>query len=307
MPGVSSGVTTSLACGVRIVGSPGLASRLYSSTEKGPDRELIAARNGGSVKNFIVGCLAIFLAATVLTLRAGSAQGPYDSQAAMSNNSSDPRDLSGFWALSIDSRQIPPAVLVPTVTKTAIEKREKADQKAIRWCNLLGMPYIMDPGRPIDIQLGKREMVVFAEVPASPRHIYLDRSAHIDPQIFDPTTNGDSIGHWEGNTLVVDTIGFHPDRGITAIPGGGFRTATTHLVEQYQLLENGALLSVKFTWSDPKVYKTPHSYEFHYYRMPANYEPPPGLPCNQYDDLRTQFLGFTPAAVRKPSDVPGAR
>lgn len=259
------------------------------------------------MKNLIAGCLATFLLVTVLALKTGSAQGPYGDQSAMRNTSSDPRDLSGFWALSIDSRQVPPSNLLPTVTKATLGKHEKADQKAIRWCNLLGMPYIMDPGVPIDIQLGKREMVIFAEVPASPRHIYFDRSTHIDPQIFDPTTNGDSIGHWDGNTLVVDTIGFHPERGVTAIPGGGFRTATTHLVEQYQLLENGALMSVKFTWTDPKVFKTPHSYEFHYYRMPSNYEPPPGLPCNQYDDLRTQFLGFTPAPARKASDVPGAR
>jgi hypothetical protein len=249
----------------------------------------------------------VVLAVTVVALKVGSAQGPFGEQPPMKSAPSDPHALSGFWALSIDSRLVRPAVLVPGVTKAAVEAHEKADQKAIRWCNLLGMPYIMDPGLPIDIQLGKREMVIFAEVPASPRHIYFDRPTHIDPQIFDPTTNGDSIGHWEGDTLVVDTIGFHPARGITAIPGGGFRTATTHLVEQYQLLENGALLSVKFTWTDPKMFKVPHSYEFHYYRMPSNYEPPPGPPCDQYDDLRTQFLGFTPAPVRKASDVPGAR
>lgn len=260
------------------------------------------------MKKIIVGSLAIVFAMAVLALGADSArQGPYDTTQSMGNKQFDPHDLSGFWDLSIDSRQVPPASLQAAVTKAAIEKHLKADEKAIRWCNLLGMPYIMDPGRPLDVQQGSREIVIFAEVPASPRHIYLDRSTHIDPQIFDPTTNGDSIGHWDGDTLVVDTIGFHPDRGITAIPGGGFRTADSHLVEQYQLLENGALLSVKFTWTDPKVYKTPHSYEFHYYRIAGQYEPPPGLACNAYDDLRTKYLGFTPPPPRAASNVPGAR
>jgi hypothetical protein len=169
------------------------------------------------------------------------------------------------------------------------------------------MPYIMDPGRPIDVQQGTREIVIFADVPASPRHIYLERTKHIDPEIFDPTTNGDSIGHWEGDTLVVDTIGFQPTRGITAIPGGGFRTADTHLVERYHMLENGALLSVQFTWTDPKVFKTAHTYEYHYYRMSGQYEPSAGIACSPYDDLRTKFLGFTPPPPTKASNVPGAR
>jgi hypothetical protein len=240
-----------------------------------------------------------------LSLKPGSArQDPGDQTR---TGQVDPHDLSGFWDLSIDSRQVPPASLTSAVTKAAIQQHEKADAKAIRWCNMLGTPYIMDPGRPIDIQQGTREIVIFAEVPASPRHIYLDRPKHINPEAFDPTTNGDSIGHWEGETFVVDTIGFHPTRGVTAIPGGGFRTADSHLVERYQLIENGALLSVKFTWTDPKVFRLPHTYEFHYYRMAAQYEPPAGDACNPYDDLRTQFLGDTPPRPVTASAVPGAR
>lgn len=260
------------------------------------------------MKNLLAASLTIVSAMTLLTVKTGSArQATVQGDRSMAGPPVDLHDISGFWDLSIDSRQVPPANLMPGVTKTLIEQHAKADQKAIRWCNLLGMPYIMDPGRPIDIQQGTREIVFFSEVPASPRHIYLDRSKHLDLATFDPTTNGDSIGHWEGDTLVVDTIGFHPARGITAIPGGGFRTADTHLVERYQLLENGALLSVKFTWTDRKIYKTPHSYEFHYYRVPGSYEPPPGLACNPYDDLRTKFLGFTPPPAREASPVPGAR
>jgi hypothetical protein len=253
--------------------------------------------------------IAVF-AVTVLALPSGSArQAGYGDQtpSPMGSSAVDPRNISGFWDLSVDSRQVPAANLTQAVTKAVIEQHEKADAKAIRWCNLLGMPYIMDPGRPVDIQVGTREIVIFAEVSASPRHIYLDRPKHIDPDIFDPTTVGDSIGHWEGDTLVVDTIGFHPTRGITAIPGGGFRTADSHLVERYQLLEGGALLSVQFTWTDPKVFRTPHTYEFHYYRMPAQYEPAAGDACNPYDDLRANFLGFPPAPAVAASAVPGAR
>ena len=89
---------------------------------------------------------------------------------------------------------------------------------------------------------------------------------------------------------MVDTAGFHGDRGITAIPGGGYRTETSHLVERYRLLQEGALLSVTFTWTDPTVFRTPHTYEYRYTRMPASYEPQPPSGCNPYDQNRTTFL-----------------
>jgi hypothetical protein len=90
---------------------------------------------------------------------------------------------------------------------------------------------------------------------------------------------------------VVDTVGFHGHHGITAIPGGGYRTEKTRLVERYALLKDGAILSVTFTWTDPTVFSTPHSYEYRYYRLPANYEPRQWLPCDPYDEQRAKFLG----------------
>src|SRR4030095_12625183 len=82
----------------------------------------------------------------------------------------------------------------------------------------------------------------------------------------------ESIARWEGDTLVVDTTGFEPTHGVTAIPGGGFRTATSHLIERYRLLKDGAQLSVTFTWTDPAVFAPPHTYEFRYQRVERGYE-----------------------------------
>jgi len=101
---------------------------------------------------------------------------------------------------------------------------------------------------------------------------------------------GDSRGRWEGDTLVVDTVGFHPERGVTAIPGGGYRTATSRLAERYRLVDGGGVLSVVFTWTDPSMFRTPHSYEFRYYRLPSNYEARTWLPCDPYNEIRAKFL-----------------
>ena len=203
-------------------------------------------------------------------------------------------DISGFWELSFDGRRVPAAMLTASVTPAVLSQQAQKDAHVVRWCNYLGMPALMDSSRPIDVRQGRREVVIQPEANATPRHIYLNRE-HVPADEFDPTTNGDSVGRWEGDTLVVTTRGFAADRGLTAIPGGGFRTAATRLTERYRLQENGSVLSVTFTWEDPAVFAKPHTYEFRYQRLPAQYSPRPPLACDPFDDERVRFLTVTPS------------
>ena len=224
---------------------------------------------------------AVVLAAAALVARAT----PLTAQ------SGAPPDISGYWELAVDGRAVPPAILSRSVTPAMIEGEARKSAKAIRWCNWVGMPTTMDVGRPLNIRQGAREIVIVAESPVTPvRHLYLNRKTHIDQEIFDPNTSGDSIAHWEGDTLVVDTIGFEPTHGITTIPGGGFRTAGSRLVERYRLLKNGNVLSVTFTWTDPAVFRTPHSYEFRYQRAEKEYEARPYQLCDPFDPERAAFF-----------------
>jgi hypothetical protein len=202
-----------------------------------------------------------------------------------------PPDISGYWELPLDGRHIPRPRLASRVTPAMLQAQAQKDAKAIRWCNWVGMPTTMDTGRPLDIRQGTREIVILAESPVTPvRHLYLNRTTHISADVFDATTSGDSIARWDGDTLVVDTTGLEPTHGVTAIPGGGFRTATSHLVERYRLLKNGTLLSVTFTWTDPAVFAAPHSYEFRYQRVERGYEPRPYARCDPFDAERAAFL-----------------
>jgi hypothetical protein len=207
----------------------------------------------------------------------------------------NPRDISGYWELTyMDGQHVPRAQLSPRVTRAVLDAQAQKDFKAVRWCNILGMPAIMASHRPLDIRQTEKTIVIAAEINAATRYIYLNRATHIGKDTFDPTTNGDSIAKWEGDTLVVDTVGFDPNKGVTAIPGGGFRTANTHLVERYRLLNNGSILSVRFTWTDPGVYRTPHTYEFRYARLPRDYEARLPLNCDPFDETRTAFLTARP-------------
>ena len=204
-------------------------------------------------------------------------------------------DLSGYWELTyLDSQHVPRASLSPRVTKAVLDAQAAKDAKAVRWCNIVGMPAVMASPRPLDIRQTNRSLVIASEINAATRYIYLDRAAHISKDIFDATTSGDSIARWEGDTLVVDTIGFDGNKGLTAIPGGGFRTSNSHLVERFRLIENGSVLSIRSTWEDPGVYRTPHSYEFRYARLPRDYEARPPVACDPFDDTRTAFLTEKP-------------
>lgn len=202
-------------------------------------------------------------------------------------------NLSGFWELRFDSRNVPPATLTPEMAAEDKSVQFKHDMAEVRWCHFLGVPYMMGDS-PIDVlqNWNGKEIIIATSLRNPARHIYTDGRGHVNPDIFDPVSNGHSIGHWEGDTLVVDTVGFSSE-GITSIPGGGRRTPGSHLVERYRLVEGGARLSVVSTWEDPKVFAKPHTYEFRYYRAPKGAEARE-FDCNASNEERAKFLTGMP-------------
>ena len=203
-----------------------------------------------------------------------------------------PVNISGYWELRYDSRNVPIPALTAKAAAVTQATKNKNRLHDIRWCILLGMPFIMDSGAPIDIQQDTKFIGILAEPVSGPRTIYIDGRPHPPAEIFDATTNGHTIGHWEGDTLVVDTVGFS-DKGITDIPGGGIRTPTSHLVERYRLTNGGTRLLVTFTWTDPKTFLKPYTYAFSYYRAAPGYRPR-DYDCNAGDKDRADFLEGTP-------------
>jgi hypothetical protein len=184
-----------------------------------------------------------------------------------------PVDLSGFWELRDDSKHVGKAEFTEAyqARPRTLPKFNAIVNMASRWCHPLGTPFIMGDSAPLDLIQGKQELAITAEVQSAARHIYLDGRQHPNVEEFDNTTNGHSIGRWDGNVLVVDTVGFS-DVGMAVIPGGGLRSGTTRLVERYELRNNGQELNVQFTWTDPEMYAKPNVYDFTYHRAkPGEY------------------------------------
>ena len=155
------------------------------------------------------------------------AQRPAPTAADWSNLATLP-DFGGVWELSFGapgqgSRGRGPAApaLTPeyAAKKRAFDANPPEDSEAAN-CLPPGMPGIMGQPYPMEFLLTPGKVTIVIEAYTQVRHIYTDgRPLPPDPDL---TFHGTSVGRWEGDTLVVDTVGFSPltqlDRGI---PHGG--------------------------------------------------------------------------------------
>jgi hypothetical protein len=106
----------------------------------------------------------------------------------------------------------------------------------------------------------KDAVVVYAEMIHDARIIHLDGRGHLPPSIR--LWLGDSIGRWDGATLVVDTTNFNDSGGFYGDAGGNFGwDRDLHLVERFSLLDPETLL-YRFEIDDPSAFTQPWKGEY---------------------------------------------
>src|SRR5262249_24047280 len=131
------------------------------------------------------------------------------------------RDVSGSGSFGGIDAKIPKAVLVPGVQAAPAPPGEAPPNSAPAGeaAHKAGEPYIVTPGRcgggmpfmmghsaAIDVVQTAEEILLIPEMPGT-RHIYMDGRSHPPSAGLEPSSVGHSIGRWEGDTLVVDTVG----------------------------------------------------------------------------------------------------
>jgi hypothetical protein len=102
------------------------------------------------------------------------------------------------------------------------------------------------------IQSPKRILLMF-ELNHDIRQVWMDGRPH--PKDFGHNWMGHSIGHWEGDTLVIDTIGLNDLTWLD--PAGHIHSNELHLIER--LRRAGDKLSLNITFDDPKAFTMPWS------------------------------------------------
>jgi hypothetical protein len=173
-----------------------------------------------------------------------------------------PFDLTGTWLHggSVGGERFdPPAGFKLTPAAQAhydaaqkATKEGKIYRNDIGLCWPAGMPIMMTRVWPVSMIQLPTGIFMISELMNSMRIIYMDGRKHTDPDIVVPSFNGESIGRWEGDTLVIETRNFVNDHHWLHDRLGIPASDAMHIVERIRMVNEGRRLEIEFTITDPK-------------------------------------------------------
>jgi len=184
---------------------------------------------------------------------------------------SAPTDLSGLWLIHPSASASAYSSFAfakegPPMTAWGEEKYKaakpvfglnkttpKQSNDPVYGCFPPGLPRIYLHPKPVEIVQLPDEVIMMYEYDRIVRHIYTDGRPH-DEFLDPPLWMGDSIGKWEGDTLVIDVIGFNDKTWLDRI--GHPHSDALHVVERMRRVGHD-ILSDDITIEDPKAYTKP--------------------------------------------------
>jgi hypothetical protein len=169
-----------------------------------------------------------------------------------------PGEAHGIWVM--DYRTGVPTFNVDAVrfrpwAKGLFDARQKHDLEPHARCKASGAirqlltPYGVEI---LEIEPLKKLYIFDIGGPHTYREIFMDGRSH--PTDFEPTNYGHSIGWWQGDTLVIDSVGYNTDFWFERM--GLPHTENVHVVEYYTR-ESKDRMSYRFVMTDPDVYEAP--------------------------------------------------
>lgn len=182
-------------------------------------------------------------------------------------------DFTGKWsavgltgALKTDKGALPP--LRPEAK--AVYEQRVADRAAkklkdpVDACLPHGVPRLMTAPYPMLLLQANGQLDMIQEANHTTRLVYID-APKADPD--DPKWLGDSTGHWDGRTLVVETI--NNDHRTWLDKAGLPHSDDMKVTERLSLGADGKTLTDRITIDDPKTYTAPWTTTVHYKRLPG--------------------------------------
>lgn len=134
--------------------------------------------------------------------------------------------------------------------KAALVARHAEDSDAAN-CVPPGMPGVMTQPYPYEFLVTPGQVTIIGEAYMQVRHVYTDGRPL--PTDADPTFNGTSVGHWDGDTLVVETVGF---TDATLMAANTPHSSKMKIVERFRLTGPDTM-AVQTTVTDPEALSEP--------------------------------------------------
>jgi hypothetical protein len=190
-------------------------------------------------------------------------------------------DLNGYWHVTNFHSHIEP--LDTRITRTvegeltpllpaaqAVYDKRLDDARngsafadTLSYCITSGPWMMRGPSYPIFIDQPKGMVVILFEVLHNVRWVYLG-AKHPPEDQLDNNYQGDSVGHWEGDTLVIDTVGFNDKTTLDKV--GLPHSDALHMIEHIRLTGPNNFEEI-ITYDDPKTFSRPFSVKATYERM----------------------------------------
>jgi hypothetical protein len=171
-------------------------------------------------------------------------------------------DFTGVWEIGLGGggggRGRGAAPQGPALTPAAAAKRKELqslgrEDNQTANCVPPGMPGIMGQPYPMEFLLTPGKVTIVIEAYTQVRHIYTDgRPLPDDPDL---KFHGTSVGRWEGDTLVVDSIGFSP---LTDLAANVPHSDAMRIRERIRLTGPDTM-SIETTVTDPQVLTAPYT------------------------------------------------
>ena len=147
----------------------------------------------------------------------------------------------------------------------------------LTFCYPAGVPRVMllNLNTPMEVLQSSQQVHILFERHPLARRIYLGRE---HPVGFPDSYMGHSVGKWDGDTLVVDTVAL---QAATWLDGAGTpHSDALHVVERFRRVDAGNL-EVEFLFDDPKAFTRPWGGK-KYYRFTPEAEVLEYVPCEEH-------------------------
>lgn len=202
--------------------------------------------------------------------------------AALAAAAKPPPDWTGVWirqgSFNFDSNVKPeqspnppyrPDWMARYQAGLELMKKGQAPADPTAGCVPGGMPRIMNMVYPMEIIASPGQVTIIAEWMSQVRRVYTDGRKPPPPEKLDPTYNGYSTGHWEGDVLVVDTVGLRDD---TVLDQTGVRHSAEMTIHERFRETSPGMLELMLTVNDPVAFEHPWTVKKTFKRAPAGTE-----------------------------------